>query len=229
MSVSSEEVASIAHDLKGPLANIELGLEVIAVTSERQALMRELERIRRNARYMDRLVQDLLDLPRVEEGSLPLERRQIALSRVVRDAVERVVPPRDRRGVALVVDTDAIVDIDPVRIERVVANLVANALKYTPPGSPIDVAVQREDVVARVSVSDAGPGIRPGDAPYVFERYRRGSASAGTEGSGLGLYVSKRIVEAHAGRMGFEALPIGARFYFELPVARCTLPGCRSR
>jgi signal transduction histidine kinase len=109
--------------------------------------------------------------------------------------------------------------LDELRIERVVANLLDNALKYTPVDAPISVSARREGDAATISVADSGPGLTAAEIANLFEPYRRGGAARGRSGTGLGLYVSKQIVEAHGGRIGVESVTgVGARFFFALPL-----------
>lgn len=220
---SLEEVACVAHDLRTPLALVDIGLDLICEVARGSALAerlgREVDRIQRNTRYMERLVSDLVELPRVDAGQLHLQRRRISLVRVVSETLDLALSRRDRERTAVTVATDCFVDADEHRIKRVVANLVQNAAKYAPWGTPIGVAIAELGRRARVSVTDTGLGLSSDEARHVFDRYRRARSSTGTHGSGLGLYISKRIVEAHGGTIGLERLPIGTKFFFELPVA----------
>jgi signal transduction histidine kinase len=129
------------------------------------------------------------------------------------------VPCSERYRVMLADSEPIEVLADAVRIERVVMNLLDNALKYTPPCGGIVVRMSKDDRHAQVSISDAGPGLSSAERRVVFEPYRRVSTSAGRIGTGLGLYVSKQIVEAHGGSIGVESMRgLGARFFFELPL-----------
>jgi signal transduction histidine kinase len=221
---SSDEIAGVAHDLRNPLALVELGLDAIdrlAQGSDVHIRLRpELDRIHRSTRYMDRLVRDLVELPRVEAGHLVLRRRKLSLAKLVAAAIDLSLANRDRMRVQLAIRDDPEVEVDEARIERVVANLVQNAAKYSPPGTLIHVEVATLAERAIVSVIDAGPGVSADEAMLVFERYQRAAASAGKTGSGLGLYISKRIIEAHGGAVGVERRAIGSRFFFMLPLSR---------
>jgi signal transduction histidine kinase len=109
--------------------------------------------------------------------------------------------------------------IDDLRIQRVVTNLLGNALKFAPRHTHVVVRLEAcVDGGARISVIDAGPGMAAAETAYVFERYRRTKSASHFEGSGLGLFVAKQIVEAHGGMIGVDSVPgTGSRFYFELP------------
>jgi signal transduction histidine kinase len=132
--------------------------------------------------------------------------------------IERVTTTRDRRRVFLRADEPLTIDVDDLRIERVVANFLQNALKYAPQHTGIVVRLDHLPDRACVSVIDAGPGLTADDALHVFDKYTRTASARAHEGTGLGLYVSKRIVESHGGSIGVESVQgAGSRFFFELP------------
>jgi signal transduction histidine kinase len=218
-----EEVAQIVHDLKNPLSTIalEVGLlEDELPHGERSNTRQALARINRNVEFLDRMVQDLLDLCALDVGRLELHRRPTELRAFLEQTIDRVVPRRDRGRVSLHAREPLITSIDGLRIERVVANLLQNALKYAPKVTGVVVGLASLNHAVRVSVTDVGPGMTPAEAGYVFDKFRRGATAGGREGSGLGLYVSKRIVEAHGGRIDVTSvLGAGSQFFFELPVA----------
>jgi signal transduction histidine kinase len=215
-----DDVASLAHDLKNPLTVIMLEATQIeqrlgaAATPE---VLRGLERIGLNAAYVDRLVSDLLDVASADAGRLELRLERLDLARIVRAASELVSSP-DRARVRVDIRDLAVAWGDEVRIERVIANLLGNAFKYSPEGL-ITLRLEARGSRACVSVIDCGPGLTAEEARHVFERYRRGTAGT-AHGYGLGLYTSRKIIEAHRGRIGCVSTPRrGARFYFELPLA----------
>jgi signal transduction histidine kinase len=215
------ELAQIVHDLKNPLSSIGLEAELLDARiswGECFDATQAIDRIRRNVTFLNRLIYDLMDVCNLWNGefSLRLVRRDLRL--LLEAVIERVVSSADRARVFLDAREPIEALIDELRIERVVANLLDNALKYTPASGGIVVRLTREDDCAQVSICDAGPGLSPAEAAVVFEPYRRGETSKGRRGTGLGLYVSKRIVEAHGGSIGVESVRgSGARFYFALP------------
>jgi signal transduction histidine kinase len=217
-----DDVAQIVHDLRDPLATISLEAHLLdrkLTSGDHTDVKPTVARIIRNIEFLDRMVQDLLDSCSTDEGHLQLHRRPTDLRALLEQVVHRVVPTRDLERVSLEATHALRLSIDAHRIERVVANLLANALKYTPRCGGIIVRLERGPHAARVSVIDAGPGLAPAEAQHVFDKYRRGIAARGLEGCGLGLYASKRIVEAHGGRIGVESLlGAGSRFYFDLPM-----------
>ncbi|HEX5059190.1 MAG TPA: HAMP domain-containing sensor histidine kinase [Kofleriaceae bacterium] len=221
-SVPNEDVAALAHDLKNPLTIIMLEanqIEQRLALRLTPAVARGLERIAQNASYIDRLLSDLLDMSAADSGRLELRLDRIDLSRLLRDAVGRSVPTQDRDHVRLEIRDVLFVYGDENRLERVVSNLVHNALKYGGDDGGITVRLDARGANACVSVIDSGPGLNADEARVVFDRYRRTKrAATQSEGYGLGLYTSRKIIEAHKGRIGVISQPgQGARFYFELP------------
>ena len=216
-----DEVAQIVHDLKNPLSTIALEACLLdyKISSGESADAREaVARITHNVEFLDRMVQDLLDLCSLDAGRLELSRRPTELRTLLEQVIDRVVPSRDRARVFLHAAEPVTTSIDDLRIERVVANLVQNALKYAPKFTGVVVGLTTANDAIRVSVSDAGPGLTPADVGYVFDKFRRGTTAGGHEGSGLGLYVSKKIVEAHGGRIDVTSVRgAGSQFFFELP------------
>jgi signal transduction histidine kinase len=218
-TLPDDDVAALAHDLKNPLTIIMLETSQIEQRLEPvpAPVQRGLERIAQNAAYIDRLVSDLLDMASHDAGKLELRVDTFDLASVLRDAVGRAVPTAERHRVRLVIRTVCQVDGDEMRIERVVSNLVANALKYS--GGEILVQLDTRGAYASVSVIDSGPGLTSDEARTIFDRFRRGMTTS--SGHGLGLYASRRIIEAHRGRIGVASQPgRGSRFFFELPFRR---------
>jgi two-component system sensor histidine kinase VicK len=219
----AQEVAQLVHDLKSPLATIALESELLGCrVSERDSwssMSGAVQRILLNVGFIDRMVLDLLDLCVMDCGQLQLHRASTELRELVKHVVDRVIPTNDRHRVFVHAAAPAVLELDSLRIERVVANLLQNAFKYAPRVSGVTV---RLDVIgdrACVSVIDAGPGISIADQAVIFDKHRRSASASAHDGFGLGLYVSKRIVEAHGGRIGVESVHgAGSRFFFELPM-----------
>jgi signal transduction histidine kinase len=216
-----DDVAQIVHDLKSPLTTIALEAELLEhklSVGDHIDVHHSMARITRNAWFLERMVQDLLDLCSVEAGHLELHPAPTELRTLLEDVIERVTTTRDRRRVFLRADEPLTIEIDDLRIERVVANFLQNALKYAPQHTGIVVRLDHLPHRACVSVIDAGPGLTADDALHVFDKYTRTASARAHEGTGLGLYVSKRIVEAHGGSIGVESVQgAGSRFFFELP------------
>lgn len=216
-----DDVAQIVHDLKNPLSTIALEtclLDYKLSCGGSSDARDVVARITQNVEFLDRMVHDLLDLCSLDAGRLELSRRPTELRKLLEQVIDRVVPSRDRARVFLQAAAPVTTSVDDLRIERVVANLLQNALKYAPKNTGVVVGLAAVDAAIRVSVSDAGPGMTPADAGCVFDKFRRGSSAGGHPGSGLGLYVSKRIVEAHGGRIDVTSVRgVGSQFFFELP------------
>ncbi|MGE5186868.1 MAG: sensor histidine kinase [Acidobacteriota bacterium] len=213
-----EDVVAIAHDLKNPLAIImmEAGLLEQRLATRSPAVQRGLEHIARNAAYVDRLISDLLDLASEQAGALALQFERIDLARLVGDTVARCVSTFERGRVQVEIRDVVVVHGDGSRLERVLANLVTNALKHSPQHAAVTVRLDLRGTRAHVSVIDNGPGLPADEARRVFQRFYRGRA--GSRGYGLGLYICRRIVENHGGRIGVHSDPgRGARFFFDLP------------
>ena len=216
------DVAEIVHDIKNPLSTIALEMCLLGerVTAEGYADLRAaVDRVTHNVEFIDRMVQDLLDSCALAAGELVLQYRPTELRVLIEQVIDRVVPSRDRGRVVLAAPAPLTLSIDDLRIERVLANLVQNALKYAPRASGIVIRLDVLPRFARISVIDAGPGMTADEAAYIFDKYRRTSRARTREGSGLGLYISKQIIEAHGGHIGVDTVNgFGSRFFFELPV-----------
>lgn len=220
-TVRSEDVACIVHDLKSPLATIALALSVLESRMPDAISRRALEALRSSASYMDRLVVDVLDC--THEGSMVLDLEMRRLPPVISAVVARLDSHSARARVVLEMGECAPVRIDVDRIERVITNLVSNALAYSPASSRIVVRLEQRRASACISVIDRGPGLTPDDARRVFDRYSRGRAS---KGNGLGLYASRKLVEMHGGTIGVETVEgAGARFFVEIPISAHEIDG----
>jgi nitrogen-specific signal transduction histidine kinase len=212
----------IVHDLKSPLGTIMLEAALLDESSglDAERARTVAHRIRRNVEYLCTLVDDVLDFGALERGELLLRCTATDLRVLLQDLIERAVSTRDHDRVSLLAPGPVVLELDCKRIERVAANLLDNALKYSPRTSPIVVRLQCNDDHVRVSIADTGPGIDDTDQCTIFDKYCRGENARGAAGSGIGLYVSKQIVEAHGGRIGVDSVRgRGACFYFDLPLA----------
>ncbi len=214
-----DDIVAIAHDLKNPLSIIMMEASLLEqrLASHAPAVQRGLEHIGRNAAYVDRLISDLLDLASAEAGALQLHLERVDLARLIADTVSRCVTSFERARVQVDVRDVLFVHGDAGRLERVLANLVNNAIRHSPTNGTVTVRLDARGPRACVSVIDQGPGISSDEARRVFQRYYRGHH--GGRGYGLGLYICRRIVEAHGGRIGVHSDPgRGARFFFDLVV-----------
>jgi signal transduction histidine kinase len=193
---------------------------------ERTAERKQLDIMRRAAERMNRLIQDLLDVRRIETGRLVVEPRAAGVNALVEEAVEMLRPLATAASLDLTSEVPA--DLPPVladggRILQVLSNLVGNAIKFTPAGGRITLSASRVDDEVRFSIADSGPGIAADQLPHVFGQFWQGN-HADRRGVGLGLAIAKGIVEAHRGRIWVESqLGEGSRFYFTLPIAPTAL------
>ncbi len=217
---------AISHDLRSPLSAILGHAELLARHLQKADLERErlsADAIAINARRMNAMIQDLVDAARLESGQLRLNRQLVDLRSFISDLLRRLGPAMETGRIrAEVPEGLPPVSADPDRLERILTNLLSNALKYSSPGSEVLVSAQRWDGDVVTSVSDRGPGIPPEDLPKLFQRYARTTVSqARREGLGLGLYITRQLVEAHGGHIWVESqVGVGSTFSFSLPAAQ---------
>ncbi len=218
-------VADVAHELRTPVSNIQGYLEAL-----KDGLLQPdggtIETIHGQVIHLGHLVEDLRLLAQAEAGALSLHRTPGRMSNVLRVCVDAVRPRAEAKGIAVSLeasDSMPLVEMDATRISQVVNNLLENSIIHTPEGGSVSVTAGASgDGMLRVAVADTGRGIPSGDLERVFERFFRSdpSRTRATGGVGLGLTISKQLVEAHGGSIRVEnVVPSGARFVFELPVA----------
>ena len=215
-------LTSVSHDLRTPLAAITGAATTILESGARldaRTQQELLESIRDEAERLNRLVQNLLQMTRLESGALQLCRDWHPLEEVVGAALERLAKSLASRRVAVNVPAELpLVAVDDVLIEQVLVNLLDNAIKYTPAESPIRIIATATDRSVTVEVADRGPGLRRGEEDKVFEKFYRGQPG-GDRGAGLGLAICRGIVKAHGGRIWAQNLPEGGvAFLFTLPL-----------
>ena len=220
--VRADFLSMITHDIKAPLTVILGYTELLTDTDSRSTEMPPdvLEHIRESGEKIHALVSNFLDVSRIEAGGLVLDRRVMDLRGLVAQAVDQHAWSARRKGLALSIHSGALPSIvaDESQMERVVGNLIGNAIKYTPEGGAIRVMMGRQNGHVTVAVRDTGRGIPAHELPHLFERYRRVRDKHRTEGTGLGLFIAKTIVEAHGGQIHVESAPgIGSTFTVLLP------------
>lgn len=212
--------AMVAHDLRSPLGVMALGAEMVAGHPDRK-LAAVADRMKRAVIAMQALIADLLDLEQSNADVLRIEPERVSSGDLIRGALDIFAPLAEGAGVTLRAALDREVDlhVDQRRIHQVLANLIGNALKVSPRGGVITMGVVGESAHIRISVSDQGPGIAPEDQQRVFDPFFTKEVG-GAKGTGLGLTISKRIIEVSGGRMSVESVPGGgATFWFTLPIA----------
>lgn len=214
---------TVSHDLRVPLSVIKGHAQVMAALLEEKQidgmLRQSILAIDRGVHRIDVMIQDLVDATRWEGGRLELKREAIALPHYLDDLLRRIgaVMETSRIRVEVAADLPA-VHADHARLERILVNLLSNSLKYSDPGTPVLVRARLAGQEVEVSVSDQGRGIAPADLPHLFERFFRAAGAHTAEGLGLGLYITRALVEAHGGRVWAKSeLGKGSTFYFTLP------------
>jgi PAS domain S-box-containing protein len=222
-----EEWASIVtHDLRQPLNVITLYasmLQRMAQDPDPRMLSKVIDQTLNAANTLNRMISDRADVSQIETKRLEVARRPIELDVLVREIVERQRVLSPARVINLQASSSIPkVSADPIRIEQVLGNLLANALKYSDPETAVEVQVRTVDDEVRVLVTNGGVGISAEELPKLFDRfYRSASARAGSaRGLGLGLYIAKGLMEAHRGRIWAESRPGETTFQFALPVMR---------
>ena len=214
----------VAHDLRNPLNTIVMGAStMLELLPESPPLLRNHAQIvRRAADRMNRLIQDLLDVRRIESGRLAVDPRSVTVALLVDETLEMLRPLAAAASLSLVTDLAPElprVRADSGRILQVFSNLVGNAIKFTPVGGRITIGAMRLDDEVRFEIADTGPGIPAEQLPHVFGQFWQG-LRGDRRGIGLGLAIAKGIVEAHGGRIWVESqIGEGSRFYFTLPLS----------
>lgn len=228
-------VAWAGHDLRTPLTSIRAIVEALAdgLVEDEATRQRYLSTARADIESLSHLIDDLFEMSQIDAGGLKLDLEPGYISDLVSDSLERFSEQARQKAIHLEGQIDpqiGPVRMDERRIGRVLANLIANALRHTPAGGSVQVSAQWSGAGLQVAVQDTGEGIQPEDLPYVFEQFYRGekSRSRATGGAGLGLAIARGIVEAHGGTIAIESEPgKGTRVRFTLPVSRDERAGAR--
>ncbi len=219
-------LANMSHEFRTPLAGMQASVELL-LENLRQLSPDEMQQLLNSLHLslslLHQLIDNLLESSKVEANHFTLNRRAVELEPLIGTAIRVVEPMILRRDQRLTVQIPLALPsltVDPTRIGQVIVNLLANASKYSPNDSVIDLAVERQDTMLRISVADHGRGIAPDQQGGIFDPFVRLEPEQTDHGSGLGLSVVKAITEAHRGRVGVEARPGGGSiFWFGLPLA----------
>jgi signal transduction histidine kinase len=222
----SEFLANMSHELRTPL-NAIIGFsellqqQLLGALNEQQ--LGYVEDVLEAGRHLLSLLNEILDLSKVEAGRMELELSSVSLRDALETGLTMHAERAARQGVSLALRLDPeeiVVQADERRLRQVVFNLLSNAVKFTPAGGRIDVSARLDDGVVEVAVADTGPGIAPEDRERIFEEFRQARATGGNhEGTGLGLPLSRKLVELHGGRLWVESVHgKGSTFRFTLPV-----------
>ncbi len=217
-----ELTAAISHDLRTPLASVRASVEALTDGIVPAAdVPRYLNRIERDVDRLDRLIEDLFELAQLDAGATQLDRQPLPIVEIASDVVDAMGPLAREHNVALELHIESEpppIPIDGNRIERVIGNLLRNALEHTSAGDTVAVSLGRDDGTAWVAVSDTGEGIAAPDLPRVWDRFVSGRSERG--GTGLGLAIVRGIVQAHDGTVEVESsVGRGSVFTVRLPVA----------
>lgn len=223
--LKEEWTSIVAHDLRQPVTIIKLHADLLMETPGMPDIVHKTgQRLHNSADYLNRLIGDLLDASRIEAKNLSLDKKAINLETFTRDLVERLKPQLADRPIELYLEgAFAPLSFDPIRIEQVLINLMTNAAKYGFPKTPIRLKVENLDNRVQFSVTNSGKGIPKEELPNLFARFQRVSwaKKQGIKGIGLGLYITKGLIEAHGGHIGVESvLNQETTFYFQLPKDR---------
>jgi len=224
-TIRRDFVANVSHDLRTPLAALQALVDTLLDGALADPTVAEdfLRRIATEVEHLTRLVNQLLELTKAESGQLQLAPVPTDLVALARTTLERFRPRADAKRITLELSADddlPLVPCDPDRIVQVLANLLDNALKFTPPGGRVRVELARQEGAVAVRVRDTGPGIPSDEIDRVFERFFKGDRARSSAGSGLGLAIVKHLVQLHGGRVWAENAPEGGAVVgFALPLA----------
>jgi signal transduction histidine kinase len=225
-------LSTASHELKTPLTSVIAYSELLdehggTLSVEQRGEF--LGRLQGEAQRLLALIEDILDLSRLETGKLTVRREVLSINSVVRAAVETAQPMADKHGVEVherLEDGLADVEIDEVKIRQVVVNLLVNAIKFSPEKEPITIGTRHDGEFVVVEVQDRGPGIKPEESAHIFELFGQGlrQQDGRTSGLGIGLHLVKRITELHGGHVGVNSVPGGgSTFWVRLPVSTAAI------
>jgi PAS domain S-box-containing protein len=207
--------AIVAHDLRQPIHMLQLAAGLLLRANAIGDVRSVAERVKTNAGRLGRMVADLMDISRLDARRLEINRKPTYVAAHLRKHLELGNAPAVRLDVS---GPDMVIDVDPDRLAQIMDNLLSNATKYGRAGAPILVEVAGRDGAIEISVTNEGPGILAADLPRIFERFERSAeARNGSTGIGLGLYITRGLVEAHGGRISVESGPDKTTFRFTLP------------
>jgi signal transduction histidine kinase len=228
--LKSDFVLNVSHELRTPLTAIKGAVDLIlrevpGPLNEKQS--HYLSRVRSNTQHLAGVINDLLDLSKIEEGKIELQAARMSLGGLVHEVVEALSPIASEKPIDLQItapESSILVWADRDKITQVLTNLIGNAIKFTPAHGRVMISSASDDADwVRVSVSDTGPGIFADECERIFEKFYQVAVSGGPKpkGTGLGLAISKTLVELHGGKIWIESEPgRGSAFYFTLPAAK---------
>jgi two-component system phosphate regulon sensor histidine kinase PhoR len=223
--VRRDFISNVSHELRTPLASLKALTETLmeGALEDPPAARRFLVQMDTEVDNLTQMVQELLELTRIESGKVPLNQMSIQPYELLQPAVDRMQLQAERARLNLHLDCPqnlSLVNADPERIEQVLVNLLHNAIKFTLPGGEIIVSAYQSDNMMTFFVKDSGVGIDPDSLTRIFERFYKADRSRSGRGTGLGLSIARHLVEAHGGRIWAESeIGQGSTFYFTIPLA----------
>lgn len=227
-SVRREFVANVSHEFKTPLASIKAIVETLedGAINNKDDARDFLGKINEEVDAMIKMVNNLIELSRIEMGKAELKIEPVNLNTVIREAITRLSPITERGHISITSEPALglpSVPADKEMVNEVVTNLLQNAIKFTPAGGKIKVRTGLQDEMAVVSISDTGIGISQEDLPHIFERFYKADKARNTEGTGLGLAIARHIIQVHGGKIWVESeFGKGTTFTFTLPLSPAT-------
>lgn len=224
-TVRRDFISNISHELRTPLASLKALVETLhdGALNDPPAARRFLSRMETEIDALSQMVQELLELSRIESGQVPLRLKACHVEEVILPAVERLQAQADRAGIDVSVQIEEglpPVLADPERAQQVVGNLLHNAIKFTPAGGHVRISAGREGGLVHIAVADTGIGIPAEALPRIFERFFKADRARSGGGTGLGLAIARHLVQAHGGTIWAESVEgEGSTFHFTLPIA----------
>ncbi|MDO9545756.1 MAG: ATP-binding protein [Pelolinea sp.] len=222
--VRRDFVSNVSHELRTPLTSLKLITETLqtGALEDPTAAKMFVDRMDGEVDNLTQMVEELLELSRIESGKVPLEKQWVRPCDLINKNCERMLMQAERAGLSLSYqcnDDLPKINVDPLRIGRVLVNIIHNAIKFTPPGGQIESSAYYENNTVIFFVKDTGVGIPHKDIERIFERFYKADPSRSNHGTGLGLSISKHIVESHGGKIWAESTPaLGSKILFNIPL-----------
>jgi two-component system, OmpR family, phosphate regulon sensor histidine kinase PhoR len=219
-----EFIGNISHELRTPLAAIKAIGDTLrdGAINDKEAAGDFLNRLDVEIEGMTQMVNELIDLSRIETGQIKLRLEQIDINKVIAEVISRMTPQADRRQISISRDLAPdilFIQADRERIQHVITNILHNAIKFTPPGGRVSISTRFDSGSVVTRVTDTGIGISKEDLPHIFERFFKADRSRSTSGTGLGLAIAKHIIQSHSGNIWVESEEgKGSTFGFSLPL-----------
>jgi signal transduction histidine kinase len=217
-------IALASHELKTPAATLSVTAQLLRRQLERQGgldvnqLRRALDRLDEQSRRLANLIEHLLDVSRINSGKMVIEPRQVDVRRLVDNVVSITQPATDQHTFRVTGTEEALAEVDPMRLEQIMTNLLDNAVKYSPQGGDVDIEIAASEDWVSVSVRDRGVGIAAEQRERLFERFYRARETSHVPGMGLGLFITRHLIDLHGGTIRVEAPEDGgSRFVVRLP------------